>query len=142
MAKSAALRDEILHHPQLERFAADLWRRTQEFLDASLGDRDSEIRRGLERQLVAVGASLATEPEIGGRLNDWLRELIVYIVENYRDPISQIISATIAEWDATATARRIELQIGSDLQFIRINGTLVGGLVGVLLYALWSSLVP
>jgi uncharacterized membrane-anchored protein YjiN (DUF445 family) len=142
MAKSAALRDEILHHPEVERFAADLWQRVQEFLDASLVDPDSEIRRGLERQLVAVGASLATEPEIGGRLNDWLRELIVYIVENYRDPISQIISATIAEWDPIATARRIELQIGSDLQFIRINGTLVGGLVGLLLYALWSSLVP
>jgi uncharacterized membrane-anchored protein YjiN (DUF445 family) len=66
--------------------------------------------------------------------------VLIYIVENYREPISEIISETVERWDAKSTARRIELNIGRDLQFIRINGTLVGGLVGVLLYFTWNVL--
>ena len=56
------------------------------------------------------------------------------VVDNYRDPLSEIVSETIESWDAQATSRRIELNIGTDLQYIRVNGTLVGGLVGLVLY--------
>ena len=63
-----------------------------------------------------------------------------YLVENYRDPLSEIVSETIEQWDPAATSRRIELAIGTDLQFIRLNGTIVGGLVGLLLYLGWQSL--
>jgi uncharacterized membrane-anchored protein YjiN (DUF445 family) len=61
-------------------------------------------------------------------------------VETYRQPLSEIVSDTIEQWDPTATAKRIELYIGRDLQFIRINGTLVGGLVGVIIYLVWGAL--
>jgi uncharacterized membrane-anchored protein YjiN (DUF445 family) len=74
------------------------------------------------------------------RVNRWLHETILYVVVNYRAPLSEIISDTVEQWDAELAARRIELHIGRDLQFIRINGTLVGGLVGVVLYVVWEAL--
>ena len=66
--------------------------------------------------------------------------MLLYLVENYRDPLSEIVSETIEQWDPGATSRRIELAIGTDLQFIRVNGTVVGGLVGLLLYLGWHLL--
>ena len=62
-------------------------------------------------------------------------EIVSYAVEQAREEVAKLISATVAAWDADATSRKIELQIGRDLQFIRINGTIVGGLVGLILYS-------
>jgi uncharacterized membrane-anchored protein YjiN (DUF445 family) len=63
----------------------------------------------------------------------------LYLVRNYSQDISEVISDTVKGWDARATSRRVELQVGRDLQFIRVNGTLVGGLVGLLLYAMVNA---
>ena len=95
---------------------------------------------GFEREVRAVGRTILDDADVRRRLDRWMREIVIYIVENYRTQISEIISGTIAQWDPSATARRIELHIGRDLQFIRINGTLVGGLVGVLIYVGWQLL--
>lgn len=141
IAKGETLRSELLDHPDVRDFVAELWNRARDLLEGELANPDSDIRRGLERELRTVGQRLSTEPEIGARLDVWLREAIVYVVEHYREPISRIVSETIAQWDAPAASRRIELHIGRDLQFIRVNGTLVGGLVGVLLYLVWAALV-
>jgi uncharacterized membrane-anchored protein YjiN (DUF445 family) len=60
--------------------------------------------------------------------------VILYLVDRYQDEVGHLISQTVAAWDPEATSRRIELAIGRDLQFIRINGTLVGGLAGAAIY--------
>ena len=62
--------------------------------------------------------------------------MLLYVVENYRDPLAEVVSDTIESWDPRETSRRIELHIGTDLQYIRINGTVVGGLVGLAIYLL------
>jgi uncharacterized membrane-anchored protein YjiN (DUF445 family) len=108
----------------------------------ALLDPESTLRLSLERQLATIGQVLSRDAAVRERLNRWLREILIYIVENYREPLSEIISDTIEQWDAKQAARRIELHIGRDLQFIRINGTLVGGLVGVLLYLAWQAAAP
>jgi uncharacterized membrane-anchored protein YjiN (DUF445 family) len=141
IAKGANLRTEILDHPEVNRFLSEIWERFSDYLQQALSNPDSDIRHGIEQELDALGKSLTEGSELGGRVNTSLAELIVYIVEHYREPISHVISETIAQWDPSATARRIELHIGRDLQFIRINGTLVGGFVGVLLYLGWSAIV-
>ncbi len=140
IAKGTALRDEILNHPEVNRFLSELWARARDYLQRELDDPDSDIRAGIESELARLGAKLRDDSELAARINGWLSGMIVYVVEHYRDPISRTISETIAEWDPDATAQRIELHIGSDLQFIRINGTLVGGLVGVLLYLGWGAI--
>jgi uncharacterized membrane-anchored protein YjiN (DUF445 family) len=132
--KSRALQVELVEHPAVRAYAHDLWQRLGSDLHTGLTDADSPLRRGIEREIRSLGAVLRTEADVAARLNGWLRQLLLYVVENYRDPLSEIVSETIESWDPQATARRIELHIGTDLQFIRVNGTLVGGLVGLALY--------
>ena len=74
------------------------------------------------------------------RYNDGVQRLVVGAVVSYGHEVSGLISSTVERWDTEETVARIEQQIGRDLQFIRINGTLVGGLVGVLLYGLGKLL--
>lgn len=140
--RGQTLRDEFLRHPAVKAFLDDLWQRSRGSIGDALGDPGSALRVGLERELRSIGHRLQEDSEVSERLNGWLRELITYLVETYRQPLSEIISETVEKWDATATADRIELYIGRDLQFIRINGTLVGGLVGVLIYTTWGVFAP
>jgi uncharacterized membrane-anchored protein YjiN (DUF445 family) len=139
-AKGSALREEFLNHPALRRYLEDLWQRVSEYLQGALTDPQSALREGLAAQALAIGRALRADTVTRGALNGRLRELIIYLVDTYRSPLSETISATIERWDASATAERIELYLGRDLQFIRINGTVVGGLVGVLIYLLGSAL--
>jgi uncharacterized membrane-anchored protein YjiN (DUF445 family) len=141
MRRTDALRNELLGHPAVVDFGRDVSRRAHSFLVKALDDPESELRRGLEHELGAIGRRLADDEPVAAELDAWLSEIMVYLVETYREPISSIISTTIEQWDASATSRRIELHIGRDLQFIRINGTLVGGLVGLLLYLSWTAAI-
>ena len=140
-ARNDALRDEFLSHPAVANFGRDVAQRASSFISAALDDPDSDLRQGLERELCAIGTRLAEDGAIAERVNAWLTEIVIYLVETYRAPISSIISTTISEWSAAETSRRIELHIGRDLQFIRINGTLVGGLVGLVLYLSWTTTI-
>jgi len=103
-------------------------------LGAALGDETSPLAQGLTREIGALGARLRADSKLAAELDEWLKDLLLHVVDNYRDPLSEIVSETIESWDAAATSRRIELNIGTDLQYIRVNGTLVGGLVGLALY--------
>jgi uncharacterized membrane-anchored protein YjiN (DUF445 family) len=98
-------------------------------------DPDSELRRRIDTSLARLGRRLGNEPELQAKVDDWVQRAAGYVVDHYRGEVSDIISSTVAKWDGKATAERLELQVGRDLQFIRINGTLVGGLAGVLIYS-------
>jgi uncharacterized membrane-anchored protein YjiN (DUF445 family) len=133
-AKSRALKDELVTHPAVRSYAFELWQRLRSELAAELADERSPLALGLQREIGALGARLREDDTLAAELDDWLKQLLLHVVDNYRDPLSEIVSETIESWDAQATSRRIELNIGTDLQFIRVNGTLVGGLVGLALH--------
>ncbi|HEY3519023.1 MAG TPA: DUF445 family protein [Gammaproteobacteria bacterium] len=133
-AKSRTLKNELVAHPAVRSYALELWQRLRGELAASLADETSPLTQGLRREISALGTRLRGDEKLAAELDDWLKDLLLHVVDNYRDPLSEIVSETIESWDATATSRRIELNIGTDLQFIRVNGTLVGGLVGLALY--------
>ncbi len=139
IAKAQALQNEFVEHPAVRAYASDLWRRIGDYVHESLEDPQSPLRASVQREIRAVGATLKEDAVAAQRLNRWLRELLVYFVEHYRDPLSEIISETVERWDPSATSQRIELHIGRDLQFIRVNGTLVGGLVGLGIYLIWQA---
>ena len=132
--KSRALQHDLVAHPAVRAYAHDLWSRLGGDLHAALANPESPLRLGVESEIRKLGAVLRDDEEVAARLNGWLEQLLLYIVENYRDPLSEIVSETIESWDPIATSQRVEQHIGTDLQYIRVNGTLVGGLVGLLIY--------
>jgi uncharacterized membrane-anchored protein YjiN (DUF445 family) len=140
--KGRTLQQEFIDHPAVQSYVHDLWLTVREYLHDSFMQADSTIRSGLEQEIRSVGRMLQLDPSVGARLNRWLTDVAIYLVDNYRDPLSEIISETIEQWDPSATSERVELHIGRDLQFIRVNGTLVGGLVGVLIYLGWQAFAP
>ena len=88
----------------------------------------------------AVGKTILNDPAVMAKVDEWILDSVLYAVEEYRGEVAALIEHTVNAWDPQATSEKIELQVGRDLQFIRINGTLVGGLVGLLLYII-SKLV-
>lgn len=139
--RGRALWDELLDHPDVRGYVGDLAARIREHLQTALATPDSALRIGIEREVKGIGATLASDEAMAAALNRRLEELLIHLIESYRDSLSKIVSDTIEQWDPVATSRRIELYIGRDLQFIRVNGTLVGGLVGVLIYVVWNAFV-
>ena len=77
---------------------------------------------------------MATEPKLQAKVDGWVEGAAVYVVTTYRKEITSLITDTVAGWDAEHTTKKIEANIGRDLQFIRINGTVVGSLAGLLIY--------
>ena len=142
IAKAEQIKLEMLAHPAVTEFSRTVWddvkSRLANYADRLADDVESEPDQ-VERWLTGLGQKVLTDPELAAKLNGWLVELVTYAVEQAREEVAKLIATTVAAWDANATSRKIELQIGRDLQFIRINGTIVGGLVGVLLYMLRSG---
>jgi len=91
-------------------------------------------------ELTAFATRLLEDPELRKRLDLLAADLAVFVVDRYGAELTGVITSTIARWDGKEAARRIELHVGRDLQFIRINGTIVGGLVGVLIHAVSLAL--
>jgi len=135
------IKHRLLKHPSLKRYLSSVVADVNRFLEEEAADPDSGMRRRIAESLAGAGDTLELNPGLREELDSWFRDTLLYMVTRYRTNISSIISETIAGWDAEATARRIELHVGRDLQFIRINGTLVGGLVGLTLYTLWQFVV-
>jgi uncharacterized membrane-anchored protein YjiN (DUF445 family) len=84
--------------------------------------------------LTAFGGAILADPSLMAKLDAWVTEAVLSLVERYQNEVGELIASTVRRWDPEATSRRIELAIGRDLQFIRINGTIVGGLAGMGLY--------
>jgi len=85
--------------------------------------------------LVNLGRRLASEDDLQAKVDDWVARAAGHVVDHYRGEVADLIAGTVAKWDAKATGERLELQVGRDLQFIRINGTIVGGLAGLVIYS-------
>ena len=103
--------------------------------------RRNRIPSAPERTVTSSPLSNRTSERLLAQINDLVTDLVASVVEQYRPEIGDFIAQTVAGWDPAATSRRFELAVGRDLQFVRINGTLVGGLVGLAIYTisrLWS----
>ncbi|KQQ95481.1 hypothetical protein ASF62_02855 [Leifsonia sp. Leaf325] len=130
-----AIKADFLDSPRLREFADELWSSVKVSLAESLADPSSELRVGAEAALVEVGQRLAKDRVLAGKVDAWIADAATYVVLNYRHDLAAVITETVERWDARETTEKIELQVGKDLQFIRINGTVVGALAGVTIYA-------
>jgi uncharacterized membrane-anchored protein YjiN (DUF445 family) len=134
--KGEELKDELLAHPDVRAWIASLWGELKDSLERASVDPDSELRRRLTFNLGQFGTRLRDEPELQRKVDTWVASAGGYLVDNYRGEVSRMIETTVGRWDAESTSRRMELQVGRDLQFIRINGTVVGGLAGLVIHLL------
>ena len=134
LAKGEELKLELLAHPDVRAWLGSLWGEVKRNTVAALDDPGSELRHRLDVSLTSLGRRLAAEPALQAKVDDWVLRAAGHVVDHYRGEVADLIAGTVAKWDGAATAERLELQVGRDLQFIRINGTIVGGLAGLVIY--------
>ncbi len=134
LAKGEELKTELLAHPDVRAWLGSLWGEVKRNTVTALDDPASELRKRLDLSFASLGRRLMTEPALQAKVDDWVLRAVGHVVDHYRSEVADLIAGTVAKWDGNATAERIELQVGRDLQFIRINGTIVGGLAGLVIY--------
>lgn len=128
-------KQQLLANDELQDYLYGLWRELATSIEEDIDKPESSIKQQIGKWLNDVAGELDNDPEMQAWVNDWLTEAITTVVARNSAQISSLISDTVQSWDGADTSRRIELAIGRDLQFIRINGTLVGGLVGLVIHA-------
>ncbi len=133
-ARCERFKDRVLTHPQIAQTAVSLWQALRHALLASLRDPAGALRERAATELVLFARGLSVDPELQRRIDRRAADATVFMVERYGAEVTGVITHTIEQWDGREAANRIELYVGRDLQFIRINGTVVGGLVGVLIH--------
>ena len=136
-AKVERLKRELIANPAVAEWWTGVWERLRTGLIAGLrgeGGGDT-IFAGLSESMTEMGAALRDDPRLQLQVNRFARRTAVGIATRYGGQIVQLVSETVKRWDAEKVTNRIEGAVGRDLQFIRMNGTLVGGLVGVAIHA-------
>jgi uncharacterized membrane-anchored protein YjiN (DUF445 family) len=131
-----AAKQQLLDRPEVREWLTTLWTHVKGAILAGAADPGSELRRTVGSLTIQLGTSLRDDPSLQAKVEAVLQSMVSHVSERYGADIADLISTTVARWDAEETSRRLELQVGRDLQFIRINGTVVGALVGVLIYAI------
>ncbi len=140
MERAENLKERMLSQPRVVATSIQLWDALRRALIGSLGDENGLLRRRALEEVDTFGHKLINDPELSRRIDARISDIAAYAVNNYGNEVATIISATVNRWDGKETAERIELHVGRDLQFIRINGTVVGGLAGIAIHAISSIL--
>ena len=134
-ARIESIKQEIIANPALTEYINSLWCDLKAWLYADLGSQDSKIRQKLASTAVGLGRTLSKSKDLKDSINDHLERMVRNYADNLRIGFARHISGTIQQWNDEDFVSEIELSIGSDLQFIRMNGTLVGGLIGLIIHA-------
>jgi uncharacterized membrane-anchored protein YjiN (DUF445 family) len=136
-----AVKERLLAHPDLRKATVAVLSTLRRLLMEAIEDPEGELRRRIIRGLVDFGTHLASDAGLQARLDGYAKDVLGYVVRNYSGEVATIISDTVKNWDADDASRRIELHVGRDLQFIRINGTVVGALAGLAIHTV-TVLIP
>ncbi|WP_405583282.1 DUF445 domain-containing protein [Streptomyces sp. NBC_01092] len=139
-ARVERLKGEVLGRGEVQDLIASAWTAVRSMIVSAAEDERSELRLRVRASLLSLGSRMAVEPRLQAKVDSWVEGAAVYVVSTYRKEITSLITDTVAGWDAEHTTKKIEAHIGRDLQFIRINGTVVGSLAGLLIYTVSRGL--
>ena len=128
-------RDQLLRSDALANYTHALWQDLLAWLRKDLADEDSAIHRQVKTKLLGIGAWLSARDDLRQRLDAWCVNATAPLVDEYREKARDYIADRVRQWSAEEMTTQIELGIGTDLQYIRYNGTLIGGLIGLFLFA-------
>jgi uncharacterized membrane-anchored protein YjiN (DUF445 family) len=134
IARAEAFKQQLLDPETSGRLAASLWAEAKEALSRTNPPGEGGGLDSVARGFSALARAALEDEALLEKVDGWVIGAVLRVVEQHRHEVGQLIAQTVSAWDPEETSRRIELLVGRDLQFIRINGTLVGGLVGLLIY--------
>ncbi len=134
-ARVQGLKDELVDNPAMQAWIDGLWQQGRAALLRAARDPDKAMAGKLGDTLRQLGQTLQTDDRIRTTINRFARRAAVGATASYGDGIVKLVSETIRSWDVGKVTERVETAVGRDLQYIRINGTLVGGLVGLAIHA-------
>jgi uncharacterized membrane-anchored protein YjiN (DUF445 family) len=133
--RAEQVKNGLLERPDVHDWVAGVWTNLKAAVVAESANPRSQLQRSLAGLIGQLGRALCQDAELRAKADAWLGDGAHFLLERYAQDVSALISVTVARWDAADTGRRLELQVGRDLQFIRLNGTIVGALVGILIYS-------
>jgi uncharacterized membrane-anchored protein YjiN (DUF445 family) len=138
--RAEELKRELLARPEVMALAEGAWDSLRAFLERDAMGEDSQVRRQLEAMLVEIGAQLERDPAIRAEINRGMVRVLGDFVQSQRSGVGRFIADQVRSWDIDVLIGRIELTVGRDLQYIRFNGALIGGLAGLALHGLEQGL--
>lgn len=133
--KAESVKDEIMARDEVTRAAETAWNAARRIILDSVDDPSSTLRGRIADTVLRIGESLRDDADLRDKVDNWIVRAAQHLVGEYGVEITTIITDTIERWDADEASNRIELHVGRDLQFIRINGTVVGALAGLIIYS-------
>lgn len=134
ISKAEAVKEQLMERDEVTRAAETAWKTLKRLVLEGVNDPSSALRGRIADSVVRIGESLRDDAELRDKVDDWVLRGAQHLVTEYGSEATTIITDTIERWDAEEASRRIELHVGRDLQFIRINGTVVGALAGLVIY--------
>jgi uncharacterized membrane-anchored protein YjiN (DUF445 family) len=129
MGRADAFRDGLMGHTDVRTAVETLWGTVRRVLEEAVDDPGSELRTRTLDGLLSFGRRLAHDEQLQSTVDRYVADAAGHLVSGYRHEVATVVSETVDRWDAADASRRIELHVGRDLQFVRINGTVVGGLI-------------
>jgi len=136
-----AFKHEVFDSPRIRALAATTWETTRAVLVSMLEDTRSELRIRMVAALQDFGRRLLADSTLQYKIDVWVMQAVEHLVRSYRHDLANVVTETVQRWDAQEAAEKIELQVGKDLQFIRINGTVVGSLAGLAIYTIATLVI-
>ncbi len=134
IARAEAVKEQLMARDEVAHAAETAWKTLKRYVLEGVDDPSSALRSRIADSVVRIGESLRDDVELRNKVDNWVVRGAQHLVAQYGAEITTIITDTIERWDADEASRRIELHVGRDLQFIRINGTVVGALAGLIIY--------
>lgn len=140
-AQLEEFKHEVFDSPRIRALAASTWETARAALVAMLEDPGSELRTRMVAALRDFGRRVLDDSTLQFKIDVWVMQVVEHLVRSYRHDLAGVVAETVQRWDAQEAAEKIELQIGKDLQFIRINGTVVGSLAGLAIYTVATLVI-
>ena len=130
------IKNDLLKGDKLDEYSIDIWISIKETLTKELQEENSSLKNYISKNLNEFSQNLKTDENLQNKIDHWVRVTAYkYILKNTHQ-FGNLISSTVGNWQGKELSEKLELEVGKDLQFIRVNGTLVGGLVGLLIYTI------
>jgi uncharacterized membrane-anchored protein YjiN (DUF445 family) len=130
------LKTNLLPPEKMSLYADSIWRYLKNYLRDNMDKKEGTIQRYLDKTLSGIAAEYLQHTDKSKKLDFFIQRQLFKLILRHRKELSGLISSTINNWESKSLSQKLELEVGKDLQFIRLNGTLVGGLVGLLIHAI------